>query len=122
MSDALPDRIEIRGIRADGIHGVLPQEQAHAQPFEVDLDISADLWDAGVSDSLADTIDYGYVIERTVQVIESERHDLLERIAERIADEVLACAGVIEVTVTVRKLRVPVDAQVGSAGIRITRS
>lgn len=121
MADAEPDRIELRGIRAEGIHGVLPQEQAHAQPFEVDLDIVAELWDAGISDSLEDTVDYGLVIEQAVQVIQSERHDLLERIAERIADEVLACAGVIEVTVTVRKLRVPVDAHIASAGVRITR-
>ncbi|HUS60689.1 MAG TPA: dihydroneopterin aldolase [Acidimicrobiales bacterium] len=122
MSDAPPDRIELRGIRAEGIHGVLPQEQAHAQPFEVDLDIVADLWDAGVSDLLADTVDYGTVIERTVQVISAERHDLIERIAERIADEVLDFPGVLEVTVTVRKLRVPVDAQITSAGVRITRT
>ena len=47
------DRIDLRGFRALGTHGALPEEQVRAQPFEVDLDVFADLAAAGRSDELA---------------------------------------------------------------------
>ncbi len=60
-----PDRIELRGLRALGTHGVLPEEQERPQPFEVDLDLEVDLRRAGRSDDLADTVDYGAVQRRS---------------------------------------------------------
>ena len=44
--------IELRGLRAAGICGALPEEQERAQPLEVDLDVVADLAAAGTSDAL----------------------------------------------------------------------
>ena len=57
------------------------------------------------------------------RVLTGERHRLLERLAERIADEALRCAGGRgrSVTVTVRKLRPPVPVDMASAGVRVTR-
>jgi dihydroneopterin aldolase len=115
------DRIELRGLRAVGTHGVLAEEQARAQPFEVDLDLDADLAAAGRSDELADTVDYGGLAERVAQVVMGERHALLERLAERIAETALADARVRSVTVTVRKLRPPVPVDLASAGVRVVR-
>src|SRR5581483_9227757 len=63
LSRSLGDRIELRGLRAQGVHGVLPEEQVRAQPFEVDLTVEADLRAAGRSDDLADTLDYGAITE-----------------------------------------------------------
>ena len=115
------DRIELRGLRAVGTHGVLSEEQSRAQPFEVDLDLDADLHDAGHSDDLADTVDYGALAERVAAVVTDERHALLERLAERIAETALADARVRSVTVTVRKLRPPVPVDLASAGVRVVR-
>jgi len=115
------DRIELRGLRVVGTHGVLPEEQSRAQPFEVDLDLEADLRDAGRSDELADTVDYGGLAERVASVVRSERHALLERLAERIAEAALADGRVRSVTVTVRKLRPPVPVDLASAGVRVVR-
>jgi dihydroneopterin aldolase len=115
------DRIELRGLRAVGTHGVLAEEQARAQPFEVDLDLDADLAVAGRSDDLADTVDYGALAERVARVVTAERHALLERLAERIAETALADARVRSVTVTVRKLRPPVPVDLASAGVRVVR-
>lgn len=117
-----PDAVVLRGLRVLGVHGCLPHEQAAAQPFEVDLDISADLTAAGRSDDLADAVDYGRVVEAVTAVVVGERHDLLERLAERIAESVLTDSRVTSVTVEVRKLRPPVPADLASAGVRITRS
>jgi len=115
------DRIELRGLRALGTHGVLVEEQGRAQPFEVDLDVEADLRAAGRSDRLADTIDYGELAERVAAVISGERHALLERLAERIAETALQDRRVTSVTVTLRKVRPPVPLDLASAGVRVVR-
>lgn len=115
------DRIELRGLRVTGTHGVLPEEQSRAQPFELDLDVEADLAAAGASDDLGQTVDYGTLAEVAARVVSSERHALLERVAERVAEEVLSDPLVASVTVTVRKLRPPVAVDLDYAAVRITR-
>jgi dihydroneopterin aldolase len=115
------DRIELRGLRAVGTHGALPEEQVRGQPFEVDLDVVADLAAAGRSDALADTVDYGALAHAVERVLTRERFHLLERLAERIAEEVGADPRISEVTVTVRKLRPPVAVDLASAAVTITR-
>lgn len=117
----MADVIELRGLRALGICGALPEEQERAQPLEVDLDVHADLAPAGVSDDLADTIDYGAIAEQVERVVTTERFVLLERLAQRLADVVLADARVDQVTVAVRKLRPPVPQMLDSSGVRVTR-
>jgi dihydroneopterin aldolase len=115
------DRIELRGLRATGTHGALPEEQVRAQPFEVDVDLVVDLRPAGQSDDLGDTVDYGAVAEAVERVITRERFQLIERLAERIADEVRRDARVESATVTVRKLRPPVPVDLATAAVTITR-
>ncbi len=105
-----------------GAHGALPEEQGRAQPFEIDLDLTTDLAAAATTDSLADTVDYGAVVTAVEKVVAGERHRLLERLATRIADDVLALHPRIDsVTVTVRKLRPPVPVDLASAGVTIAR-
>ena len=115
------DRIELRGLRAMGTHGALPEEQVRAQPFEVDVDLYADLRAAGESDVLGDTVDYGALAEAVERVVTREKFQLLERLADRIADEVCRDTRVESVTVTVRKLRPPVAVDLASAAVTITR-
>jgi len=115
------DRIELRGLRVVGTHGALPEEQVRAQPFEVDLDIEVDLRPAGLSDDLDDTLDYGALAGAAAGVVSGERHALLERVAQRIADAVLTDGRVTSVTVTVRKLRPPVAVDLAHAAVRVTR-
>jgi dihydroneopterin aldolase len=118
----MPDIIEIRGLRALGVIGACPEEQERAQPFELDLDIEADLSAAGQSDKLSDTLDYGLAVAVAEQVVRTERHTLLERVAQRVADEVLALDGVDAVRVTIRKLRPPLANDVGTAAVTIRRT
>jgi dihydroneopterin aldolase len=115
------DVIEVRGLRASAICGALPEEQARAQPVEVDLDVAVDLSRAGASDDLADTVDYGAIAAEVERVLTSERFTLLERLAERLAEVALDDARVDAVTVAVRKLRPPVPQQLDTTGVRITR-
>jgi len=117
-----PDRIEIRALRVVGTHGLLTEEQNRAQPFEIDLDISADLTVAGRTDAIEHTVDYGDVVERASAVVTGRRYHLLEALAEGIAEAVLADHRVTSVSVALRKLRPPLAADLGSVGVRITRS
>jgi dihydroneopterin aldolase len=115
------DRILIAGLRELGVHGVLPEEQARPQPFQVDLELRVDTGPAGVSDDLDDTVDYSAVCEAVGRVVASERYQLLERLAARIAEVCRADPRVLGVVVEVRKLRPPVRAALEYVGVRIER-
>jgi dihydroneopterin aldolase len=113
--------IELRGLVASGYCGALPEERERAQPLEVDLDVEIDLARAGESDELNDTVDYGALTEMVERVVTTERFTLLERLAVRLAELVLADDRVLAVTVAVRKLRPPVAQQLATAGVRVRR-
>jgi len=115
------DTIEASGIRAFGRHGVLPEEQARAQPFEVDLRLEVDLTAAAASDRLEDTVDYGPLTVAVARIVEDESYRLVERLADRIAGLCLGLRGVRAVEVSVRKLRPPVPVQVASVGVTLHR-
>jgi dihydroneopterin aldolase len=118
----MADLIELRGLRALGICGALPEEQVRAQPLEVDVDVEADLRVAGRSDLLEDTIDYGALASEIDRVLTGERFVLLERLAERLAEVLLGTDPRIgAVTVAVRKLRPPVPQHLDTSGVRVTR-
>lgn len=114
-------RIELRGLRLVGVHGFLPHEQERAQPFEVDIDVEADLEAAERSDELSDTLDYGALARAAANVVTGEQWKLLERMAARIADEIGGDDRVRSVRVTVRKLRPPVPLDMASAAVSVTR-
>jgi len=116
------DVIELRGLRVLGTHGCLPEEKDRKQPFELDLDVFTDLAPAAESDEVVATVDYGQVVDDVVAVVATEHFSLLEALAARLAEVVLADDRVMSVTVAVRKLRPPVAADLATAGVRITRS
>jgi 7,8-dihydroneopterin aldolase/epimerase/oxygenase len=113
--------IRISGLRETGVHGVLPEEQVRAQPFEVDVELEVDLAAAGASDALTDTVDYGELAETVARIVRTERYALLERLATRIAEACSVDARVAHVTVTVRKLRPPVPLQLDHVAVTVTR-
>ncbi|RMH75019.1 MAG: dihydroneopterin aldolase [Actinomyces sp.] len=113
--------LELRGLRLACLCGVLPEEQDRRQPYELDVDIVADVDAATASDDLADTLDYGAVLARLEAVAADERFQLFERMAQRFAEAVLVDTRVAEVTVRVRKLRPPVPQDLASAGVSVTR-
>jgi 7,8-dihydroneopterin aldolase/epimerase/oxygenase len=115
------DRIELRGLRLLGVHGVHEEELLASQPFEVDLDLELDTSHAARSDDLSDTADYGLVLDAVAKVVAGPPRRLLEALASDVADAALAVAHVRAVTVAVRKLDPPVPYEIGSTGVRIVR-
>ncbi|HET9090761.1 MAG TPA: dihydroneopterin aldolase [Acidimicrobiales bacterium] len=118
---SLGDRIEVRGLRVVGRHGVLPEERERAQPFEIDLDIEADLGPAASSDDLGRTLDYGVLAASVAALVEKESFQLLEALAEAVASLVLEHPLCEAVGVRVRKLRPPVALDLGSVAVFVHR-
>jgi len=116
------DRIEIRGLRVDAVHGVLDEERTARQPFEVDLDLLVDMSSAAAGDALEETADYAAAVKAATAVLRGPPRRLLETLAAEIADAVLADPHVRAVTVAVRKLRPPVPEAMSSAGVRVSRA
>lgn len=116
------DRVELTGLRAVAVVGVLAEERHRAQPIELDLVLHVDVSAAGLSDRLEDTVDYSATCDAAAAVVESARPLLLERLATLVADAVLAVDDrITAVEVAVRKLRPPVAHALSSSGVRIVR-
>ena len=106
----MTDRIVLDGMVFQGTHGVYPEEQKTPQRFEVDVELALNLQPAGLSDNLADTVDYARVFDRCRQIVESTRFNLIEALAEAIAQQILAEFAADEVVVRVRKPEVQLGA------------
>ena len=91
------DRVSLEGMVFFGRHGVLATERELGQRFVVDLEMGLDLRRAGVSDDLAETVDYSEVYHRVREIVEGEPYDLIEAVAERVAASVLETHPKIEV-------------------------
>ena len=116
------DRILIDDLRVLTVIGALPHERESAQPIRIDLVIGVDLHEAGLSDELADTVNYGLVCERVAAVARESNYTLLERLAAKVADMILELDLVEQVEVTLTKLRPPIPEAVSSTAVRILRS
>jgi dihydroneopterin aldolase len=97
------DRITMRGIRASGRHGANPGERDREQPFEIDLAVDIDLQAAEISDALGDTLDYGALHARLVDLVGSTSFALLERLAGELVRAVFRDPRVARVELTIGK-------------------
>ncbi|KAB7789212.1 2-amino-4-hydroxy-6-hydroxymethyldihydropteridine diphosphokinase [Bifidobacterium cebidarum] len=115
------DTITLTGVSANGTHGVLDFEHQRAQPFIVDVTLYLDLLAAGQSDALDDTVDYGRVAKSIVAVIEGEHVDLIEKLAQSIAERILEIPQIVKVDVTVHKPHAPITVPFADVAVSITR-
>jgi 7,8-dihydroneopterin aldolase/epimerase/oxygenase len=116
------DRISLRNMKFFGYHGCYASEKETGQLFEVDVDLFADLSNAAVSDDLRQTVDYVDMFRRIRSVMEEEKHNLLERVATRIAEVSLASEKVRNVTVRVRKPGVALGGVLDTVEVEVSRS
>jgi dihydroneopterin aldolase len=118
----MADTIQIKGIRSYGYIGLLPEEQILGQWFEVDLILWVDLYKAGYSDEISDTVDYRQAIAQVKQIISKEKFALVEKLANAIADAILKIERVEQVRVALTKVSPPIPDFGGQILIDITRS
>jgi dihydroneopterin aldolase len=117
-----PDRLAVLGIEAIGHHGVLDFEKRDGQVFKVDLALGLDTRPAARSDDLHDTVDYGSLVAAVKKAIEHDPVDLIETLAERIAEVCLTDTRVEWAEVTVHKPDAPIEATFSDVALTIHRS
>jgi len=109
------DRVVLTGLRARGRHGVFDHEREQGQHFVVDVTLSLDLRPASTTDDLRRTVDYGILAEAVVADVQGEPLNLIEALAERIAQTCLRQPGVAEV-------EAPIGVAFTDVAVTLTRS
>ncbi|WP_144794651.1 dihydroneopterin aldolase [Microbacterium paludicola] len=116
------DTITLTGLTVFGRHGVFAHERENGQDFIIDLRLHLSLADAAASDDVADTVHYGELAEHVAAVVGGEPVDLIETLAQRIADVVLDDDRVGQVEVTVHKPHAPIPLTFTDVSVTIRRS
>ena len=122
LEAGVTDRIELRGLRVRGHHGVFEHERRDGQEFVVDVMVWMDLAPAAASDDLADTLHYGELAERTAAIVAGEPSNLIETVAGRVADMVMADARVLAVEVALHKPEAPIALEFADVAVVARRS
>ena len=118
----MTDRIELRGLRVHGYHGVFEHERRDGQDFVIDVTVWMDLAPAAASDDLADTLHYGELADRAAAIVAGEPCDLIETVAARVADMVMTDARVQAVEVVLHKPLAPIPLEFADVAVVVRRS
>ena len=118
----MSDKFILTGIEIFGHHGDLPEERKLGQKFLVDLELNLDLSVAGKSDELSDTVDYPKVLEITEKIVAGKPKNLIETVAEEIAENILKNFPKVEsVKVVLHKPHAPLKIKYSDAAVSIFR-
>ena len=116
------DRIFIKKLEVFAHHGVLPEENALGQKFVVSAALYADLRNAGKSDNLAETLDYGRICVDIKKYVEDNAFKLIETVAEGLAARLLASnPSLRRVRLEVEKPWAPVALHLEAISVEIER-
>lgn len=115
------DSITLRGLRIPAYHGVTDREKTDGQVFLVDMTAWLDLSKAGMSDEISTTVDYGILAQAIHRRVSGERWNLIERVAERVADLVLEDHRIARVEVTVHKPEAPIPVEFDDVRVTVIR-
>ena len=84
------DKLRIVGLTVSALIGERAWERNVRQTVRVDLEFDVHASTPAATDDLVDAIDYGAVARRVADLVEHSRYRLIETLAERIAEHVLA--------------------------------
>ena len=115
------DEITLTGLTVFGYHGVFDFERRQGQEFTIDLILQVPLAAAAASDDVADTVHYGELADRVAAIVAGEPVNLIETLAQRIADAALDDARVAAVTVTVHKPHAPIEQTFADVSVTVRR-
>lgn len=119
---AAPDILSLRGLRGRAHHGVFEVERREGQEFVVDVDMGLDTRTAATNDDLSATVDYGGLAELLHASLVRDPVDLIETLAQRLADVCLSEPLVAWVAVTVHKPAAPIRVTLDDVSLTIHRS
>jgi dihydroneopterin aldolase len=103
-------------------HGVHPEERAVGQPFVVDVALGVDTRAAARTDDLTQTVDYSRLATQLADAVSRDPVDLIETVAQRVADLCLDDPRVADVEVTIHKPEAPVGVPLDDIAVTIHRS
>ncbi|MDE6761902.1 MAG: 2-amino-4-hydroxy-6-hydroxymethyldihydropteridine diphosphokinase [Lachnospiraceae bacterium] len=116
------DQIIIKDLETFGYHGVFEEEAFLGQKFIISARLFLETREAGKTDDLKESLDYGEVCQIIKKLVESERYLLIERLAEEIAEKLLLTFSKLkEVEITVKKPWAPVLVSMDTVGVTIKR-
>ena len=118
----MTDELSVTGIECFAHHGVFDFERREGQVFVVDLVLGIDTRPAAASDDLAETVNYGTLVADVKAAVERDPVDLIETVAQRIADVCLLDSRVEWARVTLHKPDAPIDATYSDVALTITRT
>jgi len=118
----MTDELTISGVECFAHHGVFDFERRQGQTFVIDLTLGLDTAPAASSDDLQDTVNYGTLVARVKGAVESDPVDLIETVAQRIADVCLTQGRVEWARVTIHTPDAPIDATFRDVALTITRN
>ncbi len=105
-----------------GYHGVNDSEKDLGGKFEVDLELFRPLKKAGRTDDLENTLDYESIFRTVEKCTHSNKHYLIEALADSIAFAILETYDVAEVIIRVRKPHAPVHGVLDTVEVEINRT
>lgn len=118
----MSDELSVTGIECFAHHGVFDFERREGQVFLVDLVLGIDTRPAAASDDLVETVNYGTLVADVKAAVERDPVDLIETVAQRIADVCLLDTRVEWARVTLHKPDAPIDATYSDVALTITRT
>jgi len=97
------DKIFLQELKVETIIGIWEWERKIRQTVIIDLEMSADIAKAAATDDVADTLNYKSVAKRIQGFVADSSFQLVETLAEKIAEIIRGEFGVAWVRVTVHK-------------------
>lgn len=114
--------IKVTNIRVFAYHGCLVEEGKIGSDYRVDLKVKADLSKSATTDNLEDTVDYVH-LNKIVKQEMAIRSKLLEEVAKRILDRILAEIPIVkQAQVAVSKLNPPIGGNVAMVTIEMKKN
>lgn len=118
----MADRIELRGLKVRGHHGVFDHERRDGQDFIIDITVWVDLAAAAATDDLADTVDYGALATRAAEIVGGPPRNLIETVSAEIAEDVMSDERIHAVEVVVHKPSAPIPLAFDDVAVVARRS
>lgn len=117
------DKIIVKDLELFCYHGVNPEEKEDGQIFVFDIEASVDLSKPCLTDNVDDTVSYAKIIKTVRRVAQSEKNDLIERVAQRVADELFNDFEKIKtLKITLKKPQAPIKADFNYVAVEIERA
>ena len=108
----------IKDLLIEATHGVYDHEKTTPQRFNITLELEVETPNAFTSDDVNDTVDYAKIRESVIDTVQNNSFELIERLAQEIANTVLVDTRITQATIAIDKL----DAfETGIPGVRIVR-